>query len=244
MQCLQQRHEYVALSSSCAQVMWMRTQHKDYGFNYNKIPLYCDSRVSHTTTDSNLMHPVQHLREQTHPYSALPEDRNQSNDPTRTVDLPKDNPKLEKQSLGHIPFQTLVEHHQVHKLLSRVLRNIHCDIAKNIRWIQMYSHEDGNSCLSQQQQALVDKFENASKSLNKLIECQIVDNCKKGLGYENYNAVPPPYIGNFMPPMHYLSFTGLYEFVNEPVVENYKAMSSEEEPKVVRKSDDSPIIKD
>ncbi|GJX37592.1 putative ribonuclease H-like domain-containing protein [Tanacetum coccineum] len=46
----------------------------------------------------------------------------------------------------------------------------------------------------------VDKFEHASKSLNKLIECQIVDNCKKGLGYENYNAVPPPYIGNFMPP--------------------------------------------
>ncbi|GKA66922.1 hypothetical protein Tco_0766730 [Tanacetum coccineum] len=29
-----------------------------------------------------------------------------------------------KISLGHIPFQTLVEHHQVHKLLSRVLRNI------------------------------------------------------------------------------------------------------------------------
>ncbi|GKB96362.1 retrovirus-related pol polyprotein from transposon TNT 1-94, partial [Tanacetum coccineum] len=36
--------EYVALSASCAQVMWMRTQLKDCGFNYNKIPLYCDSR--------------------------------------------------------------------------------------------------------------------------------------------------------------------------------------------------------
>ncbi|GJY23839.1 retrovirus-related pol polyprotein from transposon TNT 1-94 [Tanacetum coccineum] len=33
--------EYVALSASCAQVMWMRTQVQDYGFNYNKIPLYC-----------------------------------------------------------------------------------------------------------------------------------------------------------------------------------------------------------
>ncbi|GKC06808.1 hypothetical protein Tco_0998418 [Tanacetum coccineum] len=31
--------EYVAVSASCAQVMWMRTQLKDYGFNYNKIPL-------------------------------------------------------------------------------------------------------------------------------------------------------------------------------------------------------------
>ncbi|GJV93600.1 retrotransposon protein, putative, ty1-copia subclass [Tanacetum coccineum] len=36
--------EYVALSASFAQVMWMRTQLKDYGFNYNKIPLYYDSQ--------------------------------------------------------------------------------------------------------------------------------------------------------------------------------------------------------
>nr|GFA04955.1 integrase, catalytic region, zinc finger, CCHC-type, peptidase aspartic, catalytic [Tanacetum cinerariifolium] len=35
--------EYVALSASCAQIMWMRTQLQDYGFNYNKIPLYYDS---------------------------------------------------------------------------------------------------------------------------------------------------------------------------------------------------------
>nr|GEY58689.1 retrovirus-related Pol polyprotein from transposon TNT 1-94 [Tanacetum cinerariifolium] len=36
--------EYVALSTSCAQVMWMRTQLQDYGYNYNKIPLCCDSQ--------------------------------------------------------------------------------------------------------------------------------------------------------------------------------------------------------
>ncbi|GJY49586.1 hypothetical protein Tco_0439542 [Tanacetum coccineum] len=39
-----------------------------------------------------------------------------------------------------------------------------------------------------------------------------------------------------------LSFTGLDEFVNKPVVEKRK--SDEEVSKVVRKSDDSPIIKD
>ncbi|GJY49180.1 retrovirus-related pol polyprotein from transposon TNT 1-94 [Tanacetum coccineum] len=90
----------------------------------------------------------------------------------------------------------------------------------------------------------VEKFKHASKNLNKLIECEIVDNCKKGLGYENYNAVPPPYTGNFMPPTPDLSFTGLDEFVNKPVVENCKDMSSEEEPKVVRKHDDALIIKE
>ncbi|GKD42949.1 hypothetical protein Tco_1267594, partial [Tanacetum coccineum] len=90
----------------------------------------------------------------------------------------------------------------------------------------------------------VDKFENVSKSLNKIIECQIVDNCKKGLSYKKYNAVPPPYTGNFMPPTPDLSFAGLDEFVNEPVVENSKAMSSEEEPKVGRKNDDALIIEE
>nr|GEZ04820.1 hypothetical protein [Tanacetum cinerariifolium] len=38
--------EYVALSARCAQVMWLRTQLQDYGFNYNKIPLYCDSHLT------------------------------------------------------------------------------------------------------------------------------------------------------------------------------------------------------
>ncbi|GKB59728.1 hypothetical protein Tco_0915914 [Tanacetum coccineum] len=69
-----------------------------------------------------------------------------------------------------------------------------------------------------------------------------VDNCKKGLGYKKYNAVPPPYTGNFMPPTPDLSFTGLDEFVNKLVVENI--MTSEEEPKVVRKNDDAPIIEE
>ncbi|GKC92063.1 copia protein [Tanacetum coccineum] len=84
----------------------------------------------------------------------------------------------------------------------------------------------------------------SSSSDSELIECQTVDNCKKGLGYENYNAVPPPYTGNFMPSTPDLSFTGLDEFVNELVVENCKAMSSEEEPKVIRKSDDALIIEE
>ncbi|GJX31321.1 hypothetical protein Tco_0241176 [Tanacetum coccineum] len=90
----------------------------------------------------------------------------------------------------------------------------------------------------------VNKFEYASKSLDKLIEYQIVNNCKKGLGHEKYNAVPPPYTVNFMPPTPDLSFTGLDEFVNEPIVKNSKAMSSKEEPKVVRRNDDAPIIEE
>nr|GFB38712.1 uncharacterized mitochondrial protein AtMg00810-like [Tanacetum cinerariifolium] len=35
--------EYVAVSSCCAQVLWMRTQLTDYGFFYDKVPIYCDS---------------------------------------------------------------------------------------------------------------------------------------------------------------------------------------------------------
>ncbi|GJU51446.1 putative ribonuclease H-like domain-containing protein [Tanacetum coccineum] len=75
-------------------------------------------------------------------------------------------------------------------------------------------------------------------------DLEIVDNCKKDLGYENYNAAPPPYTRNFMPPTPNLSFIGLDEFVNKLVVENCKAMSSDEKPKVVRLCDDAPIIEE
>ncbi|GJS70665.1 retrovirus-related pol polyprotein from transposon TNT 1-94 [Tanacetum coccineum] len=50
--------EYMALSVSCAQVMWMRIQLKYYGFDYNKIPLYCDS---HSAIEISC-NPVQHSR--------------------------------------------------------------------------------------------------------------------------------------------------------------------------------------
>ncbi|GKA78321.1 hypothetical protein Tco_0784858, partial [Tanacetum coccineum] len=109
--------------------------------------------------------------------------------------------------------------------------------------------------LSQKQkdeiQLIVENFENSSKNLCKLIDCQIVDKCKIGLGY---NAVPPPYIRNFMPPKSNLSFSGLEEFVNEPIVsesivkkpevETSEAKASANKPKVVRKNNSALIIKE
>nr|GEV50626.1 copia protein [Tanacetum cinerariifolium] len=50
--------EYMALSASYAQVMWMRTQLQDYGFNYNKIPLYCNPESAIAIS----CNPVQHSR--------------------------------------------------------------------------------------------------------------------------------------------------------------------------------------
>nr|GEU91884.1 hypothetical protein [Tanacetum cinerariifolium] len=36
--------EYIAISGCCAQILWMRSKLIDYGFDFNKIPLYCDNR--------------------------------------------------------------------------------------------------------------------------------------------------------------------------------------------------------
>ncbi|GKA93467.1 ribonuclease H-like domain-containing protein [Tanacetum coccineum] len=66
-------------------------------------------------------------------------------------------------------------------------------------------------------QLTVENFENSSKNLSKLLDCQIIDKCKTGLGY---NVIPPPYTGNFMPLKPDFSFSGLEEFVNEPVKVN------------------------
>ncbi|GKE22344.1 hypothetical protein Tco_1433856 [Tanacetum coccineum] len=50
--------EYVSLSACCAQVIWMRTQPLDYGFRYNKIPMYCDSKSAIAIS----CNPIQHSR--------------------------------------------------------------------------------------------------------------------------------------------------------------------------------------
>nr|GEV93262.1 retrovirus-related Pol polyprotein from transposon TNT 1-94 [Tanacetum cinerariifolium] len=50
--------EYVSLSICCAQVLWMRTQLTDYGFHFNKIPIYCDSKSAIAIS----CNPVQHSR--------------------------------------------------------------------------------------------------------------------------------------------------------------------------------------
>ncbi|GJU27206.1 hypothetical protein Tco_1165827 [Tanacetum coccineum] len=36
--------EYIAMSGCYAQILWMRSQLTDYGFAFNKIPMYCDNR--------------------------------------------------------------------------------------------------------------------------------------------------------------------------------------------------------
>nr|GEU62581.1 hypothetical protein [Tanacetum cinerariifolium] len=50
--------EYISLSACCAQVLWMRTQLTDYGFYFDKIPMYCDSKAA-IAISCNL---VQHSR--------------------------------------------------------------------------------------------------------------------------------------------------------------------------------------
>nr|GEU78226.1 hypothetical protein [Tanacetum cinerariifolium] len=87
----------------------------------------------------------------------------------------------------------------------------------------------------------VNKLENRSKSLNKIIELQIMDNGKKGLGY---NAVPPPLIGLFLTQKSDLSSTGLEELFNEPKTEKSKDKSNKIEPESVKKHSDAPIIQD
>nr|GFA24877.1 hypothetical protein [Tanacetum cinerariifolium] len=48
--------KYVAVSGCCAQVLWMRTQLTDYGFFYDKVLIYYDSKSAIATS----CNPIQH----------------------------------------------------------------------------------------------------------------------------------------------------------------------------------------
>nr|GEY03115.1 hypothetical protein [Tanacetum cinerariifolium] len=56
---------------------------------------------------------------------------------------------------------------------------------------------------------------------SELIESQITNNSKRGLGYVSYNAIPPPHTKRFSPPRIDLSHNGLPECA-EPSVTSYE----------------------
>ncbi|GKC46923.1 ribonuclease H-like domain-containing protein [Tanacetum coccineum] len=95
-------------------------------------------------------------------------------------------------------------------------------------------------------QIKIDKFDNASKSLDKLIGSQISDNSRKGVGFVSYNAVPPLPTGLFAPLTIDLSNSGLEEF-QQPEFEIYGPKASKSVYKVtsneVKKTSDAPLDK-
>ncbi|GKB14470.1 retrovirus-related pol polyprotein from transposon TNT 1-94, partial [Tanacetum coccineum] len=108
----------------------------------------------------------------------------------------------------------------------------------------------------------LEKFENSSKNLSKLLEIQVSDKFKTGVGFgsqvldsqvndkyktgEGYHAVPAPYTGNFMPTRHDLVLANKDEYVfNEsvtsvPDVATSEAKTSKSKPKSVSE----PLIED
>ncbi|GKF48025.1 hypothetical protein Tco_0141276 [Tanacetum coccineum] len=48
--------EYISLSRCCTQILWMCSQLIDYGFRFNKIPLYCDNKSAIDLCCNNVQH--------------------------------------------------------------------------------------------------------------------------------------------------------------------------------------------
>ncbi|GJZ21997.1 putative ribonuclease H-like domain-containing protein, partial [Tanacetum coccineum] len=96
-------------------------------------------------------------------------------------------------------------------------------------------------------QLKIEIFNNASKSLDKLIGSQITDKSRKGVGFVSYNIVPPPHIGLFSPPNLDLSYSGLEEF-QQHEFEGYGPKPSKSVSKdtsnEVRESPDASLVKE
>ncbi|GJY59450.1 ribonuclease H-like domain-containing protein [Tanacetum coccineum] len=96
-------------------------------------------------------------------------------------------------------------------------------------------------------QLKIENFDNASKSLDKLIGSQITDKSRKGVGFVSYNIVPPPPTGLFLPLKFDLSNSGLEEF-QQPEFEGYRPKTSksvsEDISNEVRESPDAPLVKE
>nr|GEY16323.1 hypothetical protein [Tanacetum cinerariifolium] len=105
-------------------------------------------------------------------------------------------------------------------------------------------------------QLKIENFDNASKSLDKLLGSQMTNKSKNGLGFQSYNVVLPPAILVYStrkcpPPKTDLSYSGLEEFKN-PQFESYEPKFCEKESKNVsedipnepKEYPDAPLVKD
>ncbi|GKF61808.1 hypothetical protein Tco_0181862, partial [Tanacetum coccineum] len=96
-------------------------------------------------------------------------------------------------------------------------------------------------------QLKIENFDNASKSIDKLIGSQIPDKSRKGLGFISYNVVLPPLIGLFSPPNLDLSYSGLEEF-QQLEFEGYgpktRKSVSEDISNEVKESCDAPLVEE
>ncbi|GJT63375.1 putative ribonuclease H-like domain-containing protein [Tanacetum coccineum] len=96
-------------------------------------------------------------------------------------------------------------------------------------------------------QLKIEKFDNASKSLDKLIGSKIPDKSRKGVGFVSYNVVPPPPTGLFLPLNLDLSYSGLEEF-QQPEFKGYGHKPSKSVSKYtsneVKESPDAPLVEE
>ncbi|GKD95699.1 hypothetical protein Tco_1379596 [Tanacetum coccineum] len=113
----------------------------------------------------------------------------------------------------------------------------------------------------------LEKFGNSSKNLSKLLEIQVSDKFKTGVGFdsqvvdshvfdgqeneryktsEGYHVVPPPYTGNFMPPKYDLVLVDEGEYVfSESITSILDAVTREVKTSVSKpKSVGEPLIED
>ncbi|GJS52940.1 putative ribonuclease H-like domain-containing protein [Tanacetum coccineum] len=96
-------------------------------------------------------------------------------------------------------------------------------------------------------QLKIENFDNASKSLYKLISSQIPDKSRRGVGFVSYNVVPPPPTWLFSPLKFDFSNFGLEKF-QQPEFEGYKPKTSksvsEDMSNKVKESPDTPLVKE
>ncbi|GJY76012.1 putative ribonuclease H-like domain-containing protein [Tanacetum coccineum] len=96
-------------------------------------------------------------------------------------------------------------------------------------------------------QLKIENFDNASKSLDKLIGSQIPDKSRKGMGFVSYNIVPPPPTRLFSPLNLDLSYSGLEEF-QQPEFEGYgpnpSKSVSEDTSNEVKEYPDAPLVEE
>nr|GEV77290.1 hypothetical protein [Tanacetum cinerariifolium] len=160
---------------------------------------------------------------------------------------------------GHFARECRASKHQDNRNMEAPRRTVQVEDTTSNALVSQFEKERDDLKLA------LEKFQDSSKNLSRLLDSQQSDKSKTGLEYDSqgfdilvlenqvnekiqqckgYHAVPPPYTGNFMPPKHDLVFADEH-VVSETVTSLHDiAKSKVKTSEIQLKNVSAPIIKD
>nr|GEZ63734.1 retrovirus-related Pol polyprotein from transposon TNT 1-94 [Tanacetum cinerariifolium] len=186
----------------------MRSQLTDYGFQFNKILLYCDNKSEIALCCNNVQHSrAKHIDVR---YHFIKEKVDNGIVELYFVQTKYQLADIFTKPLPRERLNFLMKKLDMRSMSSKTLKHLAEEMDDLTKDLELLKKEKGEL------ETKLTGCQTASKDLDSLLKSQRLDKNKEGLGY---SVIPLPPAQVYSPPKKDMSWTGLLEFANDTVTD-------------------------